>query len=178
MRRLAYVLWPLVVLAACGHKATQETQTVVSRDGVTTTTITRREVDAGKSTGAGLKIDSDDFKANVEIPGLSFAGSHMNLNGLKLYPGSTVKGMHIHAVDKGGVDRGEVVVDFTSPAVPATVARDMADGARRAGYTVTTDSATALSGVKTDGDDRDTFVATLNPNGDATVGQLTLVGGH
>ena len=178
MRRLAVALVPLVALAGCGGSAVQETQTTTTKDGVTTTTITKREVDRGGSTGGGLKIDSDDFKANVEIPGLSFAANHMDLNGMKLYPGSTVKGMHVHAIDKGGVDRGEVVVDFISPAAPAAVARHMADQARSAGYAVATDNATSVSGTKADGADKDSFTTTLNPSGDKTVGHLTLVGRH
>ncbi len=178
MPRIAFALAPLLAVVACGHKAEQETQTTVTHNGVTTTTITKRAVDRDASTGGGLKIDSDQFKANVEIPGLSFGGDHMDLDGMKLYPGSTVKGVHVHAVDKGGADRGEVIMNFSSPAAPVTVARHMADQARNAGFTVTTDTAAAVAGSKADGSGRDSFTATFNANGDATVGQLTLVGKH
>ena len=170
-----------LVLAGCGGHATEETTHTVTRDGVTTTTITTRAAGDARATAtaagsSGLSIDSDQFKANIDIPGMSFGGEHMNLDGIKLYPGSTVKGMHVHAVDRPGIEKGEVVVDFTSPAAPVTVAQHMADAARRAGYTLTVNSAAQVGGSKADGNETKRFAVTLGPNGEATAGQMTLTG--
>lgn len=178
MRRLAFALIPFLAVAGCGHKAQQETRTTVTKDGVTTTTIVTRSGDAANAatTGSGLKIDTDDFKANLEIPGLSFTGDHMDMDGMKLYPGSRVKGMHIHAIDKGGREKGEVVMDFTSPAAPATVAQHMADQARKAGFTLAANTGNNVSGSKVEDGETNTFAVTLSPNGDATVGQMTMSG--
>lgn len=190
MRRLALVIAPLIAVAGCSGKAHRETQTTVTRNGVTTTTITNREVDgddaddAGTSATAttvagasGLKIDSDQFKANLEIPGLSFGGDHLDLDGMKLYPGSTVKGVRVHAVDHPGSKRGEVVVTFTSPAAPLAVARHLAREAARAGFALSSNTTALVAGAKRDGDGEDNrFTATLNPTGTATLGQLTMTG--
>lgn len=180
MRRFVFVVLPLAALAACGGHATEETTRTVTKDGVTTTTITTREAGRGPSATAdassGLSIDGDKFKANLAIPGLAFGGDDMNLDGMKLYPGSTVKGMHVHAVDRPGTDTGEVVIDFTSPAAPAVVARHMADEARRAGFTLAVDTAAQVGGTRAGSDETNRFAVTVNPNGDGTAGQLTMTG--
>ena len=169
-----------IALAGCGGHATEETTRTVTKDGVTTTTITTREAGHGDaahaSAGTGLSIDSDKFKANLDIPGLTFGGDNMDLDGMKLYPGSTVKGMHVHAVDRPGTEKGEVVVDFTSPAAPAVVAQHMADEARRAGFTLAVNTAAQVGGSKLDDGDTNRFAATLSANGDGTIGQMTMTG--
>ncbi len=188
MRRLALLLVPLLGVAGCGHKV-QETTTTVSTNGVTTTTVTRREIDnddddrpatatakVGDDTVSGLNIDSDKFKANLAIPGLSFGGDHMDLSGMKLYPGSTVKGMRVHAVDRPGAEKGEVIVTFTSPAAPLAVAQHMAAQAQKAGFTLTRNTSAEVAGAKPKHDGTESFDATLNPNGDATLGVMTLTG--
>lgn len=179
MRRFALLVLPCLALAGCGGHATEETTKTVTKDGVTTTTITTHEVGHGgkaTSTGSGLSIDSDKFKANLDIPGLTFGGDDMDLEGMKLYPGSTVRGMHVHAVDRPGTEKGEVIVDFTSPAAPAVVAQHMADEARRADFALATDTAAMVSGTKPGGDGSHRFTVTLSPNGDGTAGQLTMTG--
>ncbi len=152
MRRLALILVPILGLAACGHKETQETQTTVTKDGVTTTTITKRVIDRNTAHAANspsaLSIDANDFKANVEIPGLAFGGEHMNLDGMKLYPGSKVTGMHVHANNQGNDERGQVVMNYSSPAAPAVVAPYMADQARKAGFSLTSNTTALIGGSK------------------------------
>lgn len=179
MRRLALLALPLIALAGCGGHATEETTHTVTRDGVTTTTITTRAAGHGDtataSTGSGLSIDSDRFKANLDIPGLTFGGDDMDLEGMKLYPGSTVRGMHVHAVDRPGTEKGEVIIDFTSPAAPAVVAQHMADAARRADFTLSANTAALVSGTK-GGDGSHRFSVTFAPSGDGTVGQMTMTG--
>ncbi len=185
MRRLVLFMLPALALTGCGGHAEQETQTTVTKNGVTTTTITKREVGkdetrarakADDATVSGLNIDSDKFKANFQIPGLSFGGDDMDLSGMKLYPGSTVKGVRVHAVDRGGHSRGEVTMDYSSPAAPLTVAQHMADQARHAGFALTANSAALVAGTKPSDDGTDSFTMTFGPNGSATVGQLTMTG--
>ncbi|UAJ09164.1 hypothetical protein [Polymorphobacter megasporae] len=183
MRRAALLFMvPLALaplaLTACNRHRTEETTTVVTKDGVTTTTVTTRKVGAhdDDKTAAGLDIDTDKFKANIEIPGLSLGGDHMDMDGMKLYPGSTVKGMHVKASDHNGDSRGTVTMDFTSPAAPAAVADHMKAQAEKAGFTVVGASAAGLTGTKVEDKDTNHFTITLNPNGDATVGQLVMTG--
>ena len=183
MRRLVLAALPiaLAALAGCGGHATEETTRTVTKDGVTTTTITTHEVGRGNQATAsagtsGLSIDSDKFKANVDIPGMTFGGDNVDMDGMKLYPGSTVKGMHVHAVDRPGTEKGEVVIDFTSPAAPAVVAQHMADEAKRAGFTLAVDSAAQVGGSRIKDGETNRFAATFTANGDGTVGQLTMSG--
>lgn len=199
MRVFALIVVPLLALAGCGHKAREETRTTVTRDGVTTTTITTRDVDNDHGWGrrhnrdsqtssssnsatstsgssSGFNIDTGDFKANLDIPGLSFAGDHMDMDGMKLYPGSTVKGVRVHAVDKNGAGKGEVTMDFTSPAPPLAVAQHMTNTARQAGFVLSANTAATVSGSKTDDGDTNSFNVTLNPNGATTAGQMTMSG--
>ena len=179
MRRIVLCFGLAAVVAACGHKATEETQTTVTKNGVTTTTIVKRAVagdDHSDATISGLKIDSDKFKADLEIPGISFGGDHMDMDGMKLYPGSTVKGVRVHAVDRPGTKKGEVTMDFTSPAAPLKVAEHMAEQARKAGFTLTSNTAARVSGTKTDDGDVNTFDITLNSNGASTAGVMTMSG--
>ncbi len=184
MRRAALLIVLPLVLVACDRRHTQETTTTVTKDGVTTTTVTTRKVGddearssaTSSSTASSLGIDTDKFKANLEIPGLSFGSDDMDLDGMKLYPGSKVKGVHVKANDHDGDKKGSVTMDFTSPAAPSAVADHMKTQAQKAGFTVSSASATGLSGTKVDGTEANSFTVTLNPDGDATVGQMTMTG--
>ncbi len=178
MRRAVLLLAFPLVLAACGHRRTEETTTTVTKDGVTTTTVTTRKVGAhdDAKTSSGLDIDTDKFKANIEIPAMIFGGDHMDMDGMKLYPGSTVKGIHVKATDRNGDSRGTVTMDFTSPAAPAAVADHMKAQAEKAGFTVSGASAAGMTGIKAEDKDTNRFTVTLNANGDATVGQMVMTG--
>ncbi len=170
---------PALFLAACDRRHTEETTTTVTKDGTTTTTVTTRKVgkrDADDAKVSGLTIDSDKFKANIEIPGMSFGADHMDIDGMKLYPGSKVKAVRVHARDRDGDKQGTVTMDFTSPATPPAVAVHMAAEAKKAGFAVTGVSPAGLSGTKTEDKEANHFTVTLNANGDATLGQLTMTG--
>ncbi len=170
---LANVL-PVLALAGCSDDG-HETKTTATKDGVTTTTVTTSDGD--NSVVSGLKIDTDKLKANLDIPGISFGGDHMDMDGMKLYPGSTVNGVRVHATDKPGDKQGSVVMAFTSPAALAAVAKHMADQATAAGFTLNSNTTALVSGSKPDDDGTNRFSVTLAPKGGTTVGQLTMTGG-
>lgn len=178
MRRAVLLLAVPLVLMGCDRRHTQETTTTVTKDGVTTTTVTTRK--AGKDDDdkniSGLDIDTDKFKANIEIPAMIFGGDDMDMDGMKLYPGSKVKGIRVKARDRDGDKRGTVTMNFTSPAAPAAVADHMKAQAEKAGFTVSGVSAAGLSGVKAENKDTNGFTVTLNADGDATAGQLVMTG--
>jgi hypothetical protein len=52
----------------------------------------------------------------------------------------------------------------------------MADEARRADFTLGTNTTAEVSGTKPGDDGVHHFTVTLNPNGDGTVGQMTMTG--
>ena len=182
MRRAALLLAVPLVLAGCGHhRHEEETTTTVTKDGVTTTTVARTsrhadgDADDGK-TISGLNIDTDKFKANLEIPGLSFGGDDMDMDGMKLYPGSKVRGIRVKATKRDGDAKGAVTMDFTSPAAPAVIAAHMTEQAKKAGFTLADVTAAGFSGTKADGKDTNRFTVALTANGTATAGQLTMTG--
>lgn len=157
MRLSATILLLPIVLAACG-----------SHDKVTASAT------AESKTVSGLDIDTDKFKANFEIPGLSFGGEQMDIAGMKLYPGSIVRGVRVKASQKNGDEKGMVTIDFTSPAAPAAVATQFGEQARKAGFVVAPTAGNGLGGEKRDDDGTDRFALALLGDGAATKGQLTL----
>lgn len=158
MRMLPILLSVSLGVTACG-----------SRDKEATATATRD----GKSV-SGLDIDTDGFKANVEIPGLTFGSDSMDLGGMKLYPGSKVRGMRVKATDRDGTKNGSVTVDFTSPAAPAAVSEHLAREAEKAGFTVSGVSPAGLTGTKREDGKDDVFAFALTADGAQTAGQLTM----
>jgi len=203
MRRFILLVVPVLVLAGCGGHEKREMRTTVTKDGETTTTVTTRTGNgdshtdvrttssggnssavassSGGAVASSLSIDADDFKANLEIPGMSFGSNHLDLDGMKLFPGSTVKGMHVRATDRGSNQRGQMVLNYSSPAAPLVVAQHMADQARKAGFTLTANTTALVSGTKRDDDASKDFSMTLAPaasatSGSATSGVLTMTG--
>ena len=164
MRALPILLFVSLGLTACG-----------SRDKEAKATATAAT--DGKTVSA-LNIDTDGFKANVEVPGLSFGGDKMDLDGMKLFPGSKVKGVRVKATDKDGTKNGSVTIDFTSPAAPATVSEHLAREAEKAGYTVSGVSPAGLKGTKREDGKDDVFAFALVAEGAGTSGQMTMTGGQ
>ena len=179
MHRAVLLLAIPLVLAGCGRRHHDETTTTVTKDGVTTTTVTRTTRhggDDGDKTVSGLNIDTDKFKANLEIPGLTFGADDMDMDGMKLYPGSKVRGIRVKASKHDGDEKGVVTMDFTSPAAPAAVVAHMTAEAKKAGFTVSGVTPAGLSGIKVEDKDTNRFTVTLNASGDATAGQLEMSG--
>jgi hypothetical protein len=162
-----------------------DTVDVVHEDGKTTISAV---TDAGKASVVAalpststIAIDSDKFKANIEIPGIEFDGSKMDIDGIKLPKGSAIKGLNVNATDKDGTERGNVVFDFASPMTPAAVAdhltaqiadSDWAPATR----TTAADGAIVLSTSKTD-DGKETLDYRLVADGAAaTRGTATIRG--
>lgn len=78
---------------------------------------------AGSIDGNGeAMIDTPFFKGKVKLPKLKLDASDFEMNGVKLYPGSTIGAMHIDAQDRpGNAQDGRVRVTFSSPAASQTV---------------------------------------------------------
>uniref|UniRef100_UPI0035CB97E0 hypothetical protein n=1 Tax=uncultured Sphingomonas sp. TaxID=158754 RepID=UPI0035CB97E0 len=67
-------------------------------------------------------IDTPFFKGKVQIPKLKLDASNFDMNGVHLYPGSTIGAMNIDAQDRPVEDNdGQVRVTFASPAAASTV---------------------------------------------------------
>ncbi|MGL4542932.1 MAG: hypothetical protein ACRCUI_10530, partial [Polymorphobacter sp.] len=69
----------------------------------------RASVDASPAKVSALSIDTDGFKADIQIPGIEFSGDKLDIDGIMLPKGSVIKGMKIRAVETAGRDHGSVV---------------------------------------------------------------------
>ena len=168
---LALILLAVALpLTACKrHRHDADDKTVTIEKTVTVTTDGDKSM---VSVGGehGLKIDTDGFKAALDIPGMEFGGKHFDIDGMHLYPGSKVKGMKVKAHDADGDKSGTVTVTFTSPATPDAVLVHAAAQAKDQDYSVTRSGLT-LTGKK---DDDKSFVYTVVADGPGTAGTLTL----
>lgn len=168
--RLLPLIIALPLLASCSVKAdSDEKKAEVSVGGI--------EIDADGDKASvtvggekGLKIDTDGFKAAVEIPGMEIGGKNFDIDGMKLYPGSVVKGMAVNATGKGDTKRGTVKVTFTSPAFPDAVLAHAEAEAKREGFTARRDGMTVTG---TGGEDKSLEVRVAKTDGGST-GTLTL----
>ncbi len=88
-----------------------------------------------------VSINAPGFKGKVSLPKLSLGGADFSLNGVELYPGSTIKTMNISAnkgdSETGNDDKDSVRVVFDSPATPDKVIDYFADKLGKADFKLT-----------------------------------------
>jgi len=168
--RLAFLVPPMMLLAACGQGEDKKDATQVSINaggadgGVQITT--------GKD-GGRLKIGGEGVDIDMKIPDfvdLDVTGD-FDIDGVKLYPGSNVTTVNVDANDKDGAGKATVQLGFTSPAAPAKAADWMAGEFAKKGVKVTR-SGDALAGTDKDGDD---FTINFAPDGANTKGEVRIV---
>ena len=166
--RLLPMLIALPLLASCNVSAEKDkSSTVTVGDAV------KVDTDGTTSTFAvagdhGLKIDTDGFKAALDIPGMTLGGKDFDISGMKLYPGSEVHGMKVVARDKDGDKRGVVTISFTSPAAPEAVLTQAMTEAKAHDWTVTR-AGNTLNGTKGDGDSMAYAVAASGKGSSGTI---------
>jgi len=158
----------LVILAGCGSQKS---------------TLTTTATDAtGKKVSSTLAIDTDAFKANIEVPGLQLSGSHVDISGIKLYPGSTVRAMKVTANDHDGDKTHRVAFDFSSPAGVADVGRHLTGQGTAAGFALTSTAdasgATVLEGSRRKSDEVEHVRFVLHGAGAQTTGTAMIDGNN
>lgn len=127
--------------------------------------------DAAGGNGS-VSIDTPGFKANVSLPGIDI-GSHVDLDGIKLAPGTKVGGMNVDAKDNGGDgDSGTVQMHFTNPQGPGAVLDHYAKSAADAGYGEIARTGASLTAKK----DRKSFAVEVSPDGSGSRGTITVTG--
>jgi hypothetical protein len=117
----------------------------------------------------GLAIDTPAFAGRVNIPGLSIGGEDMDLDGMKLPPGSSVTGIKVDAPETG---KDQVRIAFTSTGAAAAVADHFRAQAKAAGYTLAPGAALDVRGARPDGE---SFALTVTPAGAGATGALLLL---
>ncbi len=165
--RLAFLIAPMVLLAACEQEkpASDSPGASVSADGDVQITVDKD--------GGELKINSDGVKLDLDIPDLGDMdiATDFDIDGVKLYPGSKIDTMDIDASDKNGADAATVKFGFSAPAAPKVAADWM--GAEFAKKNIQVERAgTTLRGTDKDGDD---FTISFVPDGANAKGQVVIV---
>jgi hypothetical protein len=163
MHRLSLGLAALALpLAACGSNADGGTTIAINADGGDGNVKAAVDGDTGE---VSLKLPG--FSAKVDLPKIQLDANDFDLNGVHLYPGSTITTMDIDGQDQNS----KVRIGFDSPAAPETVRDWFEPKLEDAGFTLH-DEGTGLAGTTDEGKP---FSMTLAPaGGDHTTGTITL----
>ncbi|OYY67754.1 hypothetical protein [Sphingomonas sp. 28-63-12] len=149
-------------LAGCGDAGKDGTTISIKSGGADGNVIAGVDGKTGE-----VAINTPGFSGKLTLPKLSLNSSDFDLNGVHLYPGSTISGMNIVAHDgKNGSDKSQVRITFDSPAAPAIVRDWFFDKLGKAKFTLTKDG-TGLTGKD---DEKKPFKLELTPaaNGHST----------
>ena len=155
----------LLPLAACG----------ADKDGTSISINTSNgdgSVLAGFDGNGEASIDTPFFKGKVALPNVKLDANNFDMNGVHLYPGSTIGSVNITAKNKPDAEEdGHVRVAFTSPASPAAVRDWFKTKLTSAGFTLTAEG-NGLTGKTNEGEP---FALDLVPNGsDMAKGVITI----
>ncbi len=157
-------------LSACGGSGdgTSITLNAAGTDG---------NVVAGMDGKTGqMSIDVPGFVGKIDMPKIKLDAENFDLNGVHLYPGSTISGMNIDAKDaaSSGKDRGLVRLNFESPAKPDVVRAWFLEKLTTAGDFTLQKDGTGLAGTSSDGK---RFKLELAPSGDEKSNGVIVISG-
>jgi hypothetical protein len=165
MRPLLFLLLPLS-LAACGGTGTSVTINATSDDGENSTFAMNNGT---------VAIKGDGFEGNFKVPAIKMTAENFDMDGVKLYPGSTITSFNIDAQDHKGdkKDEGKVTANFTSPAAIATVQSWFRDKLTEKKFKFS-ETDKGFTGTTEDGEN---FTIELSANGGAaTSGWMEIIG--
>ena len=139
------------------------------RDGNSTSITFSGDNTSGSIDGNGsVKIDTPGFKGDIQIPKIHLDAKDFDMNGVHLYPGSTISSMDVNA--KGDND-GAVKVAFKSPASATTVRDWLKERLDKAGFKLSA-AGNGLTGKTDDGKD---FSLSLDDAGaNASAGTISI----
>lgn len=163
MKRIWLVLPLAAALAACGGEGDGASISVKSGDG---------EASVKTDKDGRVAIKAPGFEGSLKLPKFEIGADNFEIDGLKLYPGSTIASLNVEAnQDKGGEDG--VRVQFDAPAAADRVRSWFREQMQAAGFTVAANGS-ELRGKTSEGSD---FTLKLDPAGDAkSRGMLTVHG--
>ena len=116
-----------------------------------------------------MKIDVPGFQGTVKLPKIKIDTGNFDLNGVRLYPGSSIRNLNIVGDDKAGGLR----VAFASPATPTIVRDWFAQRLGKVGYQVHPEGANLIGTT----DENKPFRLELAPDGaDKATGTIVISG--
>lgn len=168
--KYALIALPLALgLAACSSKDEPEEGTTVNIDATTDKGSSVTITADGKTGNVGFKVPG--FDTNIRLPKKLLDDSNFDIDGVKLYPGSTVDTVNITANDQGGKDeQTDVRIGFTSPADPAKVSDWFRDQFGKQSIKASGDAA-KLTGTTKDGE---AFTIELTDKDGKTAGLVSI----
>ncbi len=168
----------LVTLTGCNrHKDDGGSSVSISTsdDGKTTTTSTSSENGDSSATASSVELKlPGGFEANVKGPHNFNDSTHVDIDGVGLYPGAKVSNVQVKVDASGDSDKHATVnMAFAAKSDPAAVA-DWYQQQFEAKKLAVTRAGNTLTGKSKDGDD---FVIAALPNKDGgTAGTIAIVG--
>jgi hypothetical protein len=118
-----------------------------------------------------VSVNLPGFDANVRLPKVMLKDSNFDIDGVKLYPGSTVASINVQGDTSGAGDKSRVQIIYTAPAEPKPV-RDWFVKAFAEKAVVAKISGESLTGTSKDGTP---FTMTFTPGkGGSTTGIVVL----
>lgn len=162
MKRIWLALPVALALAACGGNDGEGTSvSIKGDDGNTIATVDK---------DGRVAIKAPGFEGAVKLPKFEFGADDFEVDGLKLYPGSTIANLN---VESGQGKEGSVRVDFNAPAAVGQVESWFRDQMQSAGFAVEMKDG-ALVGKTGDGSP---FSLRIGPQGQgAARGTLSVTG--
>jgi hypothetical protein len=123
---------------------------------------------SGTIDGSGnVKIDAPGFKGDIKLPKIQLDADNFDMNGVHLYPGSTISSMNVDAKNNDGA----VKVAFKSPAAATTVRDWLKERLDKAGFKLAVDG----DGLKGKTDDGKDFALSLSDAGaNASTGSISI----
>ena len=166
-RSILVSTFAVFALSACGSHDDGKDGTNISINGKDKDGVVA--INADGKTGK-VDVELPGFSANLNLPKIMRDHSNFDLDGVKLYPGSKVRGVVVNA---GEGEKAKVRVSFDSPADQAKV-KDWFKSAFGEHEVAFSETPTGFSGKTNDGDP---FVLTLTPKGAAaTSGTIDIDG--
>ncbi|CAH0356740.1 MULTISPECIES: hypothetical protein [unclassified Sphingobium] len=161
---MSALIVPLVLLAACDSKD----------DGKPGTDISIRDdegnvVAAANGKDGKMSIQIPGLDAKIALPKIRLDSDNFDIDGVKLYPGSSIRSINVNAGKTE--DTGRVSLTFTAPASPDSVREYFVNALKEEGLSVAADG-NLLTGTQKDGDP---FRIDLKPAAaNTTQGAITL----
>lgn len=165
MTRFWLALPLALTLAACGGGSEGDGASISVRSGEGEATL--------KADRDGrVAVKAPGFEGSIKLPKFDLKAENFEVDGLKLYPGSTVAGLNVDAEgDSGGENR--VRVQFDAPAAVDQVRSWFEEQMQAAGFTIAAKDG-QISGKTSEGSD---FTLKLDSSGDdKSRGTLTVLG--
>jgi len=163
MRATLLLLAAALPLAACTKEGSSTTVTFNSGDGNT--------VASADGTTGDVKLDLPGFAGKITLPKIQLDAENFDLNGVHLYPGSTIQSFNVAAGEEKGGHKGNVRIAFTSPASAEAVRDWLMQRLNKADFTVSSQG----SGLVGTTDEKKPFRLDLTPAGsDKASGVITV----